>query len=226
MFDDRDDAGRQLAERLAGRPFERPAVLALPRGGVPVAAPVAVALDAPLDVFVARKIGAPGQPEFGIGAIAEGGDELVMTDIGHKIASDVKLLRSLVRIERTELDRRVRRYRGGASLPELTGRDVILVDDGLATGVTAEAALNALRRQQPSRLILAAPVCPPETALRLSEVADEVVCVARPTDLGAIGAWYADFTQTTDDEVLRTLRAHRARRPKHPGRSAGSRPGG
>lgn len=203
-FTDRRQAGRQLAEGLAALELRDPVVLALPRGGVPVAAEVARALGAPLDVIVARKIGAPGHPELGIGAVAEGGEAMFS---GH-----ADLLRvgphqreRLVEQERREVDRRVARYRGGRPLPAVTGREVVVVDDGLATGVTAGAALRALRRLRPSRLVLAVPVCAPDTADELSTVADEVVCCQRPHDLRAVGLWYDDFTQTSDEEVLELL---------------------
>lgn len=204
-FHDRDDAGRQLAALLAPESFVEPVVLALPRGGVPVAAPVAAALGAPLSVFVARKIAAPGHPEFGIAAIAEGSDEVVVTEVGRQLDVPPELMRQLIGEERAELARRVELYRGGASRPDMVGHDVVLVDDGLATGITAEAALRSLRRIEPRHLILAAPVCPPDTVRRLGSVADRVVCLTTPAGLGAIGSWYDDFTQTSDDEVLDLL---------------------
>lgn len=204
-FHDREEAGRRLADRLAELELHRPVVLALPRGGVPVAAPVAAALDAPLDVLVARKVGAPGHTEFGIGAIAEGSDEVVTSDAAARVGVSPEQMDSLAAAEREELERRVRLYRGDAELPELQDRDVLLVDDGLATGVTAEAALRSLRRTEPRRLILAVPVAAPDTAVRLSVLADEVVCLERPPDFGAVGYWYEVFDQTTDDEVIGLL---------------------
>jgi putative phosphoribosyl transferase len=205
MFRDRDDAGRQLAQRLVEEDFDDPLVLALPRGGVPVAAQVASALGAPLMAFVARKLGAPGQPELGIGAIAEGSDEVVVTPTARRLGLDDSRLSSLVEAEQAELRRRLDHYRGGAPLPDIESREVILVDDGLATGVTAEAALRALRRRGPRRLVLAIPVCAPESATRLAGIADDVVYVASPPNMHAIGAWYDDFTQTSDAEVLDLL---------------------
>jgi putative phosphoribosyl transferase len=204
-FHDREEAGRRLADRLAELELHRPVVLALPRGGVPVAAPVAAALGAPLDVLVARKVGAPGHTEFGIGAIAEGSDEVVISDAAARVGVSPEQMDALAAAEREELERRVRRYRGDAELPELKDRDVLLVDDGLATGVTAEAALRSLRRTEPRRLILAAPVSAPDTAERLTALADEVVCLECPPDFGAVGYWYAVFDQTTDDEVIALL---------------------
>lgn len=206
-FRDRADAGRRLVERLEAMALQSPVVLALPRGGVPVAAEVAAALGAPLEVFVARKVGAPGHEELGIGAIAEGLDEPVVNDTAHRLGVSRTELLALAERARQELQRRVRLYRGERPLPELTGRDVLLVDDGLATGVTAEAALRALRHRQPGRLILAVPVCARETADRLAVVADDVVCVQAPPRFHAVGQWYERFDQTTDDEVLDLLAA-------------------
>lgn len=205
-FDDRRDAGRRLGERLVGAHLEAPVVLGLPRGGVPVAAEVAAALQAPLDVLVARKVGAPLQPELGIGAIAEGLDRVVLNPEAGGLV-DAAQLAGLVAREQAELERRVQRYRGGRPLTSLEGHDVVVVDDGLATGVTAEAALLAVRRTTPARLWLAAPVCAPATVERLRDRADAVVCVLCPAGLGAIGAWYEDFTQTTDEEVVAALHA-------------------
>lgn len=225
-FRDRSDAGSRLALLLSHQTFENPVVLALPRGGVPVAVHVAAMLGAPLEVFVARKVGAPGQPEFGIGAIAEGSDEVVITDVGRQLGIAADRMRSLVNDERVELARRVNRYRGAAPLPELAARDVILVDDGLATGVTAEAALRSLRGYRPRRLVLAAPVCPPDTARRLLSIADDVVIVETPAGLGSIGAWYDDFTQTSDDEVADLLATARSHATRADTGTTGSGPGG
>lgn len=209
-FRDRNDAGQQLADRLKEEAYEDPLVLALPRGGVPVAAQVAAALNAPLEVFVARKVGAPGQPEFGIGAIAEDGGEIVVTGAGERLGIGDEQMRRLADNERAELSRRVKAYRGSQPLPDVRGHDVVLIDDGLATGVTAEAALRALRRRRPRRLVLAAPVCPPDTFQRLSDLADDVISLETPPDLGGIGAWYDDFSQTSDDEVVSILHTYRS----------------
>jgi len=209
-FHDRTDAGRQLAERLRGRTFVDPVVLALPRGGVPVAFEVAAALDAPLDVFVARKIGAPGQKELGIGAIAEGSDEVVASEVASMLDIDDHRLAELARRERVELERRVAQYRDGPMV-DVAGRDVVVVDDGLATGVTAEAALRALRTRRPRTLVLAVPVSAPDIASRLRAVADEVVCVHSPSDFRAVGLWYDVFDQTTDSEVSALLAKARSR---------------
>lgn len=206
-FHDRTEAGRQLGAAVADLDLSSPLVLALPRGGVPVAFEVASRLGAPLEVFVARKVGAPGRREFGIGAIAEGDDPggvVVDEEALRVLGVSRERFDALAAEERTELDRRIRHYRGDRALPEIAGRDVIVVDDGLATGVTAEAALRALRLRQPHRLLLAVPVCAPDTATRLSGLA-EVVCVSHPPDFGAVGRWYERFNQTTDTEVLDLL---------------------
>ena len=209
-FRNRRQAGRLLAARLGEHTFKDPVVLALPRGGVPVGYEVAVAMSAPLDVFVARKVGAPGHEEFGIGAIAEGG-ESVMDDVVLRLGISAAAFAVLAKREETELDRRVERYRGGSSLPDLAGRDVILVDDGLATGVTAEAALKAIRRLNPARVVLAVPVCAPDSQVRLGAIADRVVCLAAPQAFRAVGVWYDDFSPTTDSEVLELLALARLR---------------
>lgn len=201
VFRDRADAGAHLAEALATRRWTDPLVLALPRGGVPVAAPVASALGAPLDVVAARKVGAPGRPELGIGALCEGSSNVVWHPVAERLdlTSDEKAAR--IAAERTEIARRVASYRDGRALPPLTGRDVVLVDDGLATGVTAEAALVALGAQGPRSMVLAVPVGAPDTVARLEPLVAAVVCLQQPEHLRAVGSWYEDFTQITDDQV-------------------------
>ena len=206
-FQDRVDAGRRLADALGGRDLRGAVVLALPRGGVPVGAQIAEAIGAPLEVFVARKIGAPGRPEYGIGAIAEGGAPLFDPWAVRALGLSEERLAELAEAEARELARRVRRYRGGRPLPPLDGRHVVLVDDGLATGVTAEAALRSLRDQGVTQLTLAVPVCAPDSSERLRALA-EVVCLWRPADFRAVGLWYEEFGQTGDDEVLAALARH------------------
>lgn len=208
-FLDRTDAGQRLARVLAGMDLHRPVVLALPRGGVPVGAEIAEALGAPLDVFVARKIGAPGRREYGIGAIAEGGEPLFDRWAVRALGVAQDELATLAAEERDELDRRVRLYRGGRPLPSLRGRSVVLVDDGLATGVTAEAALLALGAHDDGieDLLLTVPVCARDSAVRLGSLA-EVVCLYCPDDFRAVGLWYEEFGQTSDDEVLALLARH------------------
>jgi predicted phosphoribosyltransferase len=202
LYADRVDAGRRLAAVL-GR-LESPLVLGLPRGGVVLAHEVAVACGGQLDVVVVRKLGAPHHPEYGIGALAED-DEPLWDE--HAVAS-LGLSRAdrdrLVRKETDELVRRRAAYRSGP-LPSLRGRLVVVVDDGLATGVTARAALRRVRREQPSRLVLAVPVGAPDTVRSLAREADEVVCPEQPWDLGAVGAYYDDFRATTDAEVIALL---------------------
>lgn len=204
-FRDRRDAGRQLALRLVPLGLEYPVVLGLARGGVPVAAEVAASLGSPLEVFVARKVGAPGHEELGIGAVAEGLVGAIISDRAGELGISAADLQALAVPARHELERRVVLYRGDRPLPSLAQRDVVLVDDGLATGITAEAALRAVRAQGPNRLVLAVPVCSPGTSTRLSGVADDVVCNHVPARFLAVGHWYTNFAQTTDDEVLELL---------------------
>jgi putative phosphoribosyl transferase len=213
-FADRRDAGRQLAEALREQDLEDPLVLALPRGGVPVAYEVALALEADLDVLVARKIGAPGQPELGLGAVAEGGEPMFDQRFLRTVGVTEADLASTVERERDELRRRVERYRGGRGLPSMEDRDVVLVDDGLATGSTARAGLAALRPRRPRRLLLAVPVASPRTVEALAGEADEIVCLQQPESFQAVGQWYRDFTQTGDEVVLRLLAEARDARPR------------
>lgn len=211
VFDDRADAGRRLADNLEVYRDQNPIVLALPRGGVVLGYEIARALDAPLDVFVARKIGAPAQPELGIGAVAPGGVTLVDREALQIMNVTDEELQALAEEEREEMNRRLRRYRGSEDVPDVRGRTVILVDDGLATGATATAAIHALRHLEPRRIVLAIAVCAPQTADALRGEVDDLVCVAAPEPFHAVGLWYRDFSQTTDDEVVDLLRRARAR---------------
>ena len=208
-FADRAEAGRALAALLAGYRGDDVLVLALPRGGVSVAAPVADALGAELDVVVARKLGAPGQPEFGVGAIAEGDVRVLDEAAIAALRIGPEALRAIESLERDELLRRVERYRAGRPAPRVEGRVVILVDDGIATGGTARAAILHLRAQRPARLVLAVPVAPPDTLAALSPLVEEVVCPMRPLDFRAVGLWYERFDQVDDAEVARLLAAAR-----------------
>ena len=210
MFSDRHDAGRQLAERLAAQASAHPVVIGMARGGLPVAAPVADRLAAPLDVIVVRKIGVPWHPELGVGAIVEGGvlilNEALMAEIGVR-REDVA---EVIRHERAVLGERVESYRGDRAPVPVEHRVAILVDDGLATGFTARAAIAALRERGASRVVLAVPVASHASVEDLRLVADEVVALETPHEFYAIGEFYADFSQTTDDEVVRILAANRA----------------
>jgi putative phosphoribosyl transferase len=222
MFQDRRDAGRQLAAHVAaalgpvgGRAHPGdppPIVLGLARGGVPVAAEVAAVLGGPLDVLIARKLGVPWQPELGMGAIAEGGGRVLNEELIREAGVDAASIETVERRERIELERRVDRYRRGRAPLELAGRTVVVVDDGLATGYTAWAAIHAVRERGAARVVLAVPVAPAETVSFLSGVADLVVVVTRPASFMAIGEFYRDFSQTDDDEVISILEAHRTER--------------
>lgn len=205
IFTDRADAGRQLAARLGALEDQDVVVLALPRGGVPVAAQVARALGAPLDVIGVRKLGAPMQPELGVGAIAEGGVRVLDRRAVSALRLDDAVIADIESREREELQRRVRLYRGSRDLPDLTGRIAVVVDDGLATGVTARVACRSVRQRDPERLILAVPVAAAQSMEALREEADEVVCVHIPEQFVAVGQWYQHFDQTTDEEVVELL---------------------
>lgn len=205
IFSDRHDAGRQLAERLETMDLPDAVVLALPRGGVPVAYEVARALQAPLDVLIARKIGVPWQPELGVGAIAEDGEPVFDPSILDAVGLRAADLTDTVARERDELVRRITHYRGERPLTPLHGRTAVVVDDGLATGVTARAALRAVRRHDPRTVVLAVPVCAPQTAEALQEDAEDVVCLHAPADFRGVGQWYRDFRQTSDETVLELL---------------------
>jgi putative phosphoribosyl transferase len=212
LFADRRDAGTRLAARLQEMVWPDPVVFGLARGGVPVALIVAEALDAPLEVAVARKIGAPGRPEFGIGAVTAHGPARYHESSLASLGLTPEGLREACERERAEARRRLLRYRQGREPVSPSGRDVLLVDDGLATGVTARAALGELREAGPRRLVFAAPVCAREgrALLQADADVDEVVCVAVPRKFGAVGLWYRDFRQISDDAVLTALAARPA----------------
>ena len=210
-FADRRDAGRELAERLdefAGR--EDVLVLALPRGGVPVAFEVANALGAPLDVMVVRKLGTPGQPELAMGAVASGGAYVTNREVLERGAVSESQLQAEVERQHAELERRETAYRGERPFPVIEGRTVIVVDDGLATGATMRAAVQALRQYDPQEIVVAVPVAPPHVQDSTLRDADRFVALMQPTPFYAVGQWYRNFDQTTDDEVTTLLQ--RARR--------------
>jgi predicted phosphoribosyltransferase len=206
-YRDRAEAGRYLAKKLAGY-AGRPdvIVLALPRGGVPVAYEVARALGAPLDVFLVRKLGVPGHEELAMGAIASGGLLLLNEKLVRALAISPELINDVISSQRAELERRDRQYRGVRPPPDVRGKTVILIDDGLATGASMRAAIAALRQQHPARLVVAVPIAAPTTCAELRDEVDEIVCARTPEPFHAVGLWYDDFTQTTDDEVRDLLR--------------------
>jgi putative phosphoribosyl transferase len=208
LFHDRVDAGERLASRLLSR-YARGSdsvVLALPRGGVPVAVPVARALRAPLDVFVVRKLGVPGQEELAMGAVAHGGVRVLNDSVVKALGIPPAVIDAVVEREQVEIERREHEYRGERPYPQLRGRTVVLVDDGLATGASMRAAVRALSQFEPSEIVVAVPVSAPDTCAKLAREVDEVICAETPETFAAVGEWYRDFQQTTDDEVRQLLR--------------------
>jgi putative phosphoribosyl transferase len=227
VFYDRRDAGRQLAQALAARGYQGDGllVLGIPRGGLVAASEVARALDAPLDVVMARKLRAPYQPELAIGAVVSG-DHIRLIDEGLARATGAtpEYLEREVHYQESEIERRMRAYRGDQPPPDLRGRTVVVIDDGIATGYTFRVALEGVRRQRPERLVAAVPVAPPDSLASLRPQADDVVCLATPEPFLAVGVWYQDFAQTTDEEVVALLQEnwarHRAARSDQPASSA------
>ncbi|MCI0394568.1 MAG: phosphoribosyltransferase [Chloroflexi bacterium] len=207
LFRDRQDAGRRLAQELphyAGR--SDVVVLALPRGGVPVAFEVAQALNAPLDIFLVRKLGVPGHEELAMGAIASGGVRVINEDIVQALEIPNQVVDVVARREQQELERRERAYRGDRPKVALSGRTVILVDDGLATGASMRAAVAGVRAQDPAAVVVAVPTAAPETCERFEDEVDEIVCAETPQPFYGVGLWYQNFSQTTDEEVKSLLR--------------------
>jgi predicted phosphoribosyltransferase len=206
LFRDRHDAGTRLAEKLSGFAGRSDVVvLGLPRGGVPVAYEVAQRLRVPLDVFVVRKLGVPGHQELAMGAIATGGVRVVNSDVVRSLGIPAHTLDEVAAKEQVELARRERLYRGARPRIEVRGRTVVLIDDGLATGSTLKAAVKALKQQAPARLVVAVPVAPPASCAELRADADDVVCLETPEDFMAVGSFYDDFSQTSDEEVQELL---------------------
>lgn len=211
IFSDRREAGRALGAKLApyaGR--NDVTVLGVPRGGVPVAVEVALALDAPLDVFLVRKLGAPGQEELAMGAIASGGVRVLSPTVIQSLRISADEIERTARREERELRRRELSYRGERPFLDIEGRIAILVDDGLATGSSMRAAVEAARKLKPARIVVAVPVAPPSTAREMRRIADDVVCVATPEPFYSVGRFYEEFDQTTDEEVRELLRTSAA----------------
>jgi predicted phosphoribosyltransferase len=206
QFRDRTEAGKLLAEQLtANATLHDALVLALPRGGVPVAFEVAKALHVPLDVIVVRKLGVPGQEELAMGAIATGGVRILNNDVVHFLDIPEEVINKIAAQEQRELERRERLYRGDRPAYDVHGRTVILVDDGIATGATMHAAVAALKQRQPARIIIAVPTAAPSTCDEFAAEVDELVCVIRPEPFIAVGYWYRQFSQTSDEEVRSLL---------------------
>jgi len=210
LFQDRQDAGRQLAQRLLRYQQQKPFVVALPRGGVVVAYEVAKALNAPLDVLVVRKLGVPGQPELGMGAIAPNGVRILNHHLIQLFQIPKWQIEKVTGHEIQEMERRLVRYRRDRPMPNLQGRTVILVDDGLATGFTARAAIQVLHQMHPRKIILAVPVCSPDIADKLRREVDELISITMPVDFMGVGAWYRYFAQTSDEEVIKLLQLAKA----------------
>ncbi|MDP9094912.1 MAG: phosphoribosyltransferase [Actinomycetota bacterium] len=205
LFADRADAGRHLACRLTDRAADDVVVVGLPRGGVPVAYEVATALEAPLDIIIVRKLGVPSQPELGMGAIGEDGSRIINDAVVRLAHISPRVMEEVEQRERAELGRRVRRFRGDRAAVPLKGRVVIVVDDGIATGSSAHTACQVARAQGARHVVLAVPVGPPDIQREFGPDADEIVCLHTPPDLSAIGEAYADFTQTSDEQVVELL---------------------
>jgi predicted phosphoribosyltransferase len=215
LFDDRMQAGQRLAQTLhhyAGR--DDVLVLALPRGGVPVGFEIANAIGAPLDVIIVRKLGTPGREELAMGAIASGGIQVLNPDVVASLRIPQEIVQRVVAREQQELERRNHAYRGERPFPEMKGRYLIVVDDGLATGATMRAAVAALRAKAPARITVAVPVAPPDTVEQLRREADEVICLETPEPFFGVGRWYRNFPQTSDQEV-EDLLARSWRKPPH-----------
>jgi predicted phosphoribosyltransferase len=213
-FTDRSEAGRKLAAALGGYKDQQPVILALPRGGVPVAAEVAATLSAPIDLILVRKIGVPYQPELAMGAVVDGGAPIIVRneDVIRLAGIDESSFKAVCDSELAEIERRRQRYLGGRERVEVAGQTAIVIDDGVATGATTRAALRATRARNPKRLVLAVPVAPTDSLAALRSDADDVICLEDHEFFGAIGLYYADFRQVSDEEVMRILAQHPARK--------------
>lgn len=218
-FRDRAEAGRELAKKIGNLAHQNDVlVLALPRGGVPVAFEVARELGVPMDIFIVRKLGTPGQKELAMGAIASGGVRVLNDDVIRVLRIPDEVIETVAADEQQEMDRRERAYRGDRPAPDLKDRTVILVDDGLATGSTMHAAVAALRKRQPARIVVAVPVAPQSTLREFEREADGVVCALVPDGpFEGVGRWYLDFSQTTDEEVSDLLKRASLQQPSQPG---------
>lgn len=221
LFEDRKAAGEALGRRLFQYADENPVILALPRGGVPVGYEIAKLLHAPLAIIAARKIGLPHHPEFGIGAISENNSAVFDEQTLASLGLSIKDVRDVIEQEKKELKRRVAVYRGTTDQPHISGRTVIVVDDGLATGVTARAAIQAVKKLHPKKIIYASPVCAHDSAQQLQGLVDDVICLATPLDFSAVGLWYHHFDQVTDQEVIALLEKNRKQILRHQ-RSSGA----
>jgi putative phosphoribosyl transferase len=211
IFKDRGDAGRQLAAALLQQGFDKtsPLILGIPRGGVVVAGEVARELQAPLDVIIARKVRAPHQPELGIGAIVDGEHISILNEeLVRAVGATPDYLKREIAFQEQEIDRRLKFYRGDRPAYDLSMKTIIVVDDGIATGYTFRAALEGLRRRNPAKLVAAAPVAASDSSQMLTSYADEVICLSTPTSFMAVGAWYQDFEQVSDEEVAAILHRH------------------
>lgn len=206
LFENRRDAGRKLAQDLMNyKGRDDVIVLGLPRGGVPVAYEVSRALEAPLDVYLVRKLGVPGQEELAMGAIASGGVRVINAEVVRTLHIPGNVVNAIAGREQHELNRREREYRGSRPFPDLSGKIVILIDDGLATGASMRAAVESVRAQNPAKIIVAVPTASPETCQQFEQIVDQIVCDTTPIPFHGVGMWYADFTQVSDEEVRQLL---------------------
>ncbi len=204
-FEDREEAGRLIGGMLEKYGGEDVILLGLPRGGVPVAYAAAKVIDAPMDIFQVRKLGTPGHEELAMGAIASGGVKVLNDEVLRSINVSDEEIESVARKEQEELERRDQKYRGDRPMPRIEGRTVILVDDGLATGSSMRAVVKAIKTLNPAKIVVAVPVAAPEVCEQFTQIVDEVICVRTPTPFQAVGLWYENFGQTTDEEVTEIL---------------------